>query len=130
MKRRFLVVSCLLALLAVVSAYGVDLSPVKANIPFEFTAAGKVYPAGDYTFTQDAGPVPRTFTIQGPANGVVTILTRTAGGMHTTPKDAHIVFDVMGDTNILSEIWIPGIDGYMLNVTSEVHTHKIINVPR
>jgi hypothetical protein len=131
-KTRFLVMSCLLAVLPVVSAYGVDMAPVRADIPFQFTAAGRVYPAGEYTFTPGSGPVKTAVTIMGPGNvsGVVTILTRTAGGIHTTPKDAHVVFDVMGDTYFLSELWIPGDDGYVLNITTERHTHRIINVPR
>jgi hypothetical protein len=131
-KTRFLVMSCLLAVLPVVSAYSQSMGPVKADIPFQFTAAGKVYPAGEYTFSRGNGPVKESFIIRGPGgvSGLVTILTRTAGGIHTTPQDAHVVFDVMGDTNFLSEIWIPGDDGYVLHITKEKHTHRIVNVPR
>jgi hypothetical protein len=123
--------SCLLAVLPVVSAYGQQQTQVKADIPFQFTAGGKVYPAGEYTFTGGGGTQGEKFTILGPGNasGLVVVLTRTAGGIHTTPEDAHVVFDVTGDTHTLSEIWIPGVDGYVLHVTKEKHTHKIVNVP-
>ena len=129
MKRRLLVLSCLFTLLTVVSAYG-QWGAVKADIPFQFTARGKVFPAGGYTFTRDAGA--RAFKIQGPgsASGLALFITRLAGALHTTPADAHVVFDVTGDTHTLSEIWIPGEDGYMFNVTKEKHTHKIVDVPR
>jgi hypothetical protein len=50
--------------------------------------------------------------------------------MHTTPEDAHIVFDVVGDKHMLSEIWIPGEDGYLLLATKGKHGHKVINIPR
>ena len=128
MKRRLLVLSCLFTLLTVVSAYG-QWGAVKADIPFQFTAGGKAYPAGDYTFTREGAS---TFKIAGPGKvaGLAVFITRLAAGIHTTPADAHVVFDVTGDTHTLSEIWIPGEDGYMFNVTKEKHTHKIVDVPR
>ena len=57
------------------------------------------------------------------------VLTRLAAGIHTTKQDAHVVFDKVGDKYTLSEIWIPGIDGFVLNMIKETHEHKILNVP-
>jgi beta-xylosidase len=58
------------------------------------------------------------------------IQTRIAAGIHTSAQDAHIVFDKVGNSYLLSEIWAPGIDGYMLNVTKEKHEHMIVNTPK
>ncbi len=128
MRARLLVLIGILALLPVVSAYGQE--KVKANVPFQFTAEGKVYPAGEYTFTPDE--LGQSISLTGPANvsGYAMVITRLAGEMHTTPEDAHVVFDKVGDSYFLSEIWITGEDGYLLNSTKEKHTHRIINVPR
>jgi len=128
-KTRLLVLSCLFTLFTVVSTYGQE-SSITSNIPFQFTSTGKAFPAGEYKFTRNAGM--NVFTIAGPGkvSGLAQVITRIAGAMHTTPADAHLVFDKLGDTYILSEIWIPGEDGYMFNVTKEKHTHKIVDVPR
>ena len=57
------------------------------------------------------------------------VLTRTAGAIHNTPADAHLVFDKVGEAYTLSEIWFPGTDGYMLNILKEQHEHRVVDVP-
>ena len=128
-RTRLVVLVGFVTLLAVVSAYG-QTESLKATIPFQFTAGSKVYPAGEYTFTPSTGQ--ETFTITGPANvsTVVPVITRLGGAIHTTPQDAHVVFDQLGDTYFLSEIWIPWGDGYLLHSTKEKHEHRTVNVPR
>ncbi len=128
-RTRLVVLVGFVGLLAAVSAYG-QTETVKGTIPFQFTAEGKVYPAGEYTFTLNN--MQDSFTIRGPQHvtGGAMVLTRLAAGIHTTPQDAHIVFDKLADTYVLSEIWIPGMDGFVLHVTKEKHQHRIVNVPR
>ena len=104
---------------------------VSAKIPYEFTAAGKVLPAGQYDFFYDAGS--KQVTVKGTEKGsvvLVPIITLLAGAIHTTPNDSHIVFDRIGNKYSLSEIWISGIDGISLLSTKEMHEHEIVNVPR
>lgn len=127
MKTKILVTVGLFALLAVMSGYGQEPS-IKAKIDFPFTVEGKALPAGQYSFMRDTeAPV---FRVQGEgkADALATIVTRLSGEMHTTPQDAHLVFDVVGGTHILSEIWIPGEDGYMMHVEKGKHEHKVLNV--
>jgi hypothetical protein len=119
----------LIALLAVTSGYGQERA-LKAQIDFAFTVGNKVLPAGEYEFVRDKSADVFRVTDAGKNFVLASILTRTAGEMHTTPQDAHIVFDVVGDTHILSEIWIPGEDGYLLMATKGKHEHKVINVSR
>lgn len=130
MRTRLLVTVSLFSLLAAVSASGQQPEKVGANIPFQFMVEGKVLPAGQYTFTQGANG--RTITIHGSdkAGALAPVLTRLGGEIHTTAADAHIVFDQLGDTYYLSEIWIPGEDGFLLHSTREKHTHRTVNVPR
>jgi hypothetical protein len=130
MRTRLLVMVGFLSLLAVGSASGQQEAKVEANIPFQFTVEGKVLPAGQYTLTRKVGD--DFFRVVGPDNaGVLApVITRLGGEIHTTPADAHIVFDKLGDTYYLSEIWIPGEDGFLLHTTKEAHTHRTVNVPR
>jgi len=103
---------------------------VSAKIPFEFTAAGKVFPAGQYNFSYNS--VQRYVIVRGvdkESEARVILVTMLARGMHTTPSDAHVVFDKIGNNRFLSELWIPGLDGLDLLSTKEKHEHEIVNVP-
>jgi hypothetical protein len=125
-KIKVLGVACVFVLLAVVSAYG--QTTASAKIPFAFAAAGKTLPAGQYNFIPDNND--QAIKVEGPkgAGVIVVVFTRLAGGMHTTPQDAHIVFDKVGEKYFLSEIWIPGVDGFLLYSTKEKHEHRILDV--
>jgi hypothetical protein len=103
---------------------------VKAQIPFEFTAAGKVFPAGQYDFTYNV--LQKFVIVRGIEKGSESnarLVTLLAEQMHTTPNDAHVVFDKIGDKRYLSEVWIPGMQGLSLLSTKEKHEHEIVNVP-
>lgn len=101
---------------------------VKAKVDFAFTAGGKVLPAGDYEFRVDeAAPIIR---IQGAgkAGDVVNIITRLTTELRTEPQVASLVFDVVGNKHILSEVWIPGVDGFLVQATKGNHSHKVVKV--
>ncbi len=120
----------LVALLAV--GYGLaGQSParvLKAKIDFAFTAGTKALPAGEYEISLVGDN--QVVKIQGAGKNVemVNVITRMSGGIHTTPNDAHLVFDVVGMDHFLSEVWIPGEDGYLLHAAKGAHTHKVINI--
>jgi hypothetical protein len=129
-KTKILLTISMFALLATTFAYGAE-PLAKASIPFQFMAAGKVLPAGEYEFASDVrtGVVRIVSTPRGSA-AIAPIITRLGAGMHTTPVDAHLVFDKVGDTYTLSEIWVPNLDGFLLHATKGKHEHKIVDVPR
>ncbi len=131
MRTKILAVSNLLILLVVVSAYGQATHTLRAKIPFAFMIGKQVLPEGQYEFRTTS--TPDTVDVMSLGKGpsaVAPIITRLAAGIHTTPKDSHIVFDKVGDVYTLSEIWEPGQDGYLLNWTKGKHEHHIINVPQ
>lgn len=130
MKTKVLLAMCLLALLAAGTAYGQSPEAIKAKIDFPFTVEGKVLPAGNYEFARTDPAVDFRVTDEGKNVTLMPIVTRLSGEMHTTPQDAHLVFDVVGGTYFLSEIWIPGEDGYLFLATKGKHEHKVINVKR
>lgn len=41
---------------------------------------------------------------------------------------AHVVFDKVGDLYYLSEVWIPGYDGFLLYSAKEKHTHARVKL--
>jgi hypothetical protein len=122
----------LLTLLAATFAYGERQLLRVVNISFEFRVGGKVLPAGQYKFAQDDRGQFVTITSAGKSTvrAQIHVITRLAAGMHTTPKDAHLVFDKVGSVRHLAELWIPGEDGFMLHSMKEQHEHEIIDVSR
>jgi hypothetical protein len=129
-KRRLVMAMSLIAFLAVTSGYAQNLMMVTGKITFPFMAGGKALPAGQYEFVRD-GTASAIRVVSGGKNlALVPIITRLSGAIHTTPTDSHIVLDKMGDKYTLSEIWIPGMDGFMLSSTKGEHGHAVIDVPR
>jgi hypothetical protein len=108
----------LVAFLAVTSGYAQTQLLVTGKIAFPFKVATKTFPPGEYDFVRDPTKQVIRVVAGGKTVALVPILTRLAGAIHTTPKDSHIVFDKVGATYSLSEIWVPGQDGYMLLSTS------------
>ncbi len=125
MKTKILVTVSFLTLLAVVSASG--QTTITADIPFQFTAAGKVLPSGQYQFIRDLNN--SIIRVVGPkgASALVQVMTRLGAGIHTSPQDSHIVFDKVGENYTLSELWIPGYDGYVLNMMKGKHEHRTVD---
>lgn len=127
MKARIMVAVGIFVLLAGMSMYA-QPQALKAKIDFSFTVEGKVLPAGQYEFTRDS--LAQVFRVEGEGKNIalVPILTRLSGEMHTTPQDAHLVFDVVDGKYMLSELWIPGEDGYLVLATKGKHEHKVMNI--
>jgi len=131
MRVKNLVMLILLILLVAVFASGQSRMIAKAKIPFAFSVEGKVLSAGEYEFTEDAKT--RVIILRDSDRGastMVPIITRLAAATHTTPQDSHIVFDQVGDSYTLSEIWVPGGDGFMLHITKEKHEHRVMDTPK
>jgi hypothetical protein len=55
---------------------------------------------------------------------VVTRLARRNGS--SDDNGPTLVFDRVGKTHALSEVWLPGQDGYLVKGTPEKHEHDIV----
>ncbi len=100
----------------------------KVDIPFSFVVRDVVkdntMPAGGYEIRPDTASTTRLVirSNDGTHSMVVSVIERLAATGATQPK---IIFDKIGNTNYLSEIHIPGEDGYLVFVAKghEKHTH-------
>ncbi len=104
---------------------------LRVEVPFPFTVGEKELPAGRYDFARQAlnSAILVTSVTGGPSANCV-IKARVWQGIHTTPKDSHLVFDQEGEKYIFSELWIPGSDGYLFNIAAKgERKYKIISVP-
>jgi len=131
MKMKIAVAVSCVALLATVFGFAQAVKSIRVNIPFQFVVEGKTLPTGEYNLvrSEDERTIEVVSTKKGPSTYAL-VITRLGGEIHTTPQDSHIVFDNVGNTYFLSEIWIPGMDGFLVHATKEKHEHRTISVPK
>jgi len=115
----------LLVLAAAASAQDVPVIKVKVDHPF--VVIGETLPAGEYTFTYDAGGA--SFNIDGPNKDqapFAAVETRLSGpDEHVNIPEPRLVFDVTGDVYTLSEIWVPNQAGFLISSEQRPHEHSI-----
>jgi hypothetical protein len=118
------------ALAAAPSVFAADV--LKADVPFPFQVEGKTLPAGAYQFSIEV--MSNVVDVHGgspPDAALAPILTRMAARPHPGPSEhAHIVFDKVGSTYTLSELWEPGADGFLVHITKGPHEHHVIHVTK
>jgi hypothetical protein len=98
---------------------------IKADVPFKFVAEGKTYDAGSYDLRILNND--ELVEVRGPSKiaGVVPVMTRlsdTGGG------EPRLVFDKVGDTYYLSEVWLSHADGFLTYAAKGPHTHHVVHL--
>jgi hypothetical protein len=127
MKTRLILTLGFLLALSVISGFG--QAPLrKVTVEFPLIAKDTELPAGEDEFVRE--PSGWMFRVKGQREHValVTVLTTLSREIHTTSKDAHVIFDKVGDRFVLSELRIPGHDGYLVGSTPKEHGHKVLNI--
>jgi len=118
------------ALAAAPSVFASDI--LKSDVPFPFQVESKTLPAGTYEFKIDIPS--ETVEVRGgspPAGAEALIITRMAARPHPGPQaHPHIVFDKVGNTYTLSELWEPGADGILVHATKGKHEHYVVHVTK
>jgi hypothetical protein len=77
---------------------------VRANIPFDFVVGNTVYAAGTYTIGA-ATPNSSALLLDGDTRGFVIPIDCSS---NQPSKSTKLVFDRMGDTYFLHQIWVEG----------------------
>jgi mono/diheme cytochrome c family protein len=124
MTARYLITISILSLLVVASAYGQAGAVLSANVPFAFEAGGTSFPAGTYQFK--FRPSDQTLVISGGKAEEMKLHTiaRLAGA--SLFKDTGLVFDAFEGKHVLSEVWIPGEGGVLVNASPKQHPHEVV----
>ena len=93
-------------------------------------AASKTFPGGAYRVIHLPGQT-RELRLQKVDAEEVTplpVLTRLARQPLEGGTSETLVFDKVGAKHILSEVWLPDEDGFLLEATKEDHSHSIVEV--
>jgi hypothetical protein len=102
-------------------SYGQDAAMV--TVGFKFIADGKPMAAGEYELRINADTETFTLTPMPKGAGVfLNTVTRLAAA-EPPGGDTRVVFDKVGDTCYLSEVWLAGEDGYLVYAAKGKHTH-------
>lgn len=96
----------------------------RVRLDFEFTAGTTVMQPGDYDFEASPGMV--TVRAAAPRGKSIMVPVVTLLGRHDADADPELIFDKLAGKLVLSELWLPGRDGYLLAHTTENHEHRVI----
>ncbi len=96
---------------------------LRTTIKFPFKAAGSMLPAGPYSI--DVSRAEEHLLI------LRNVDTRISYAIPYETRlsaraDASVVFDKDGDDFYLAEVYVPGIDGFLLNAAPAKHTHVMV----
>ena len=94
-----------------------------SDVPFSFDAGGRTHPAGHYELQIDADKETAFLTSPKGVREALLVITRLAAPENPASK-GRLVFDLVGKTHTLSEMWVPGEDGFLLYATKGTHTHR------
>lgn len=103
---------------------------IATKISFEFSVGDRSFPAGSYRISRRSPNAP-TLTIRPEAGGEavqVSVITRLAQRGNSA-DDSNLVFDKVGDKRYLTEVWMPGQDGFLLKGATETAEHAHVIVP-
>jgi hypothetical protein len=123
MQRRVFVTVAALVAAFVMGGAMAYAQTAAAEFPFAFVAGGKEMTAGKYTVeVTTAGPV--LLRGQSGASGMMPVITTL--GRHDKDSDPEFVFDKIDGKLVLSEIWMPGKDGFLVLATKGPHEHAVL----
>jgi hypothetical protein len=127
MNRFFGVAITVVTLSLVVGLGSASAQPdAQVNIGFAFLAGGRAMPAGTYTVQVPAsGPI----TLRAADGKAMMLPVITRLGRHDRDAEPELVFDRIQGELRLSEVWLPGQDGYLLLGTKEMHDHTVVGGP-
>ena len=104
-------------------------SEVVSEVAFEFDVGDQTFPAGTYHIVQ---PNSKSLVLvmrsaDGNHSAKVGILARISQGDNVA-SGGRVVFNVSGDEGgrYLSEVWLPGQDGFLVRGTPEEHDHLTV----
>jgi len=105
MNRIMTTILCTLAGFAVLNGAAAQQHAVRAVIPFDFSAAGAVLPAGNYTIATQNGLT--WITKSGSAERVFVKAKPATGAL---PDDSKLIFSISGDQISLQKILCPEVN--------------------
>ena len=94
---------------------------VTADVPFQFFVGKTSVPAGSCEFTVNQDLTEIKIVAQNSTKvGMAPVITRLSA---RSGSEGSIVFDLEGTNHYLSEVYMPGLDGFQIQGAAGKHTH-------
>jgi hypothetical protein len=100
------------------------------KIPNSFVAKGQTFAAGSYALAVDPEGAVVTLQSVGVKAPSLVLPVETRVSEPKPLAEPEVVFDKLNGQLMLSELLIPGDDGYLLLVTKAKHTHESVKGAR
>ena len=129
MTRRILLTVAASALVLIAgsrSAQAQSLSVADFKIPFDFVVHGKTYTAGQYSLSANMEGSVLTLQPLGAKGAGALLPVETRLGERKQVSEPELIFDKVGGKLYLSELFVPGEDGYLVMSTKGTHTHESV----
>ena len=94
------------------------------KVPFAFTANGKAFAAGEYALSVNQEESVVTLQSRAATGGEVVLPVETRVSEPRSLSEPEVVFDKLDGKYLISELLVPGSDGYLMLVTKAKHTHE------
>jgi hypothetical protein len=101
---------------------------ITVAVPFEFKVGDRTMPAGSYDFRRSKDDT--TLTIRSLDTGeesIVAFITRLSP---REDRKGSLAFDETNNTHYLSEVYMPGIDGFHLQGAPGEHHHSMLEAKK
>jgi hypothetical protein len=132
MLKKILVGAGAMVFIFVMAASAQKVPSVNMTVDHPFIVSGKTLPAGDYAITYDSGS--HVFSIMGSTNkadAIAVVEVRlSVPKENLNPTESRLVFTVVGDKFVLSEIWLPDQNGFLVGAERLAHTRNVTKARR
>ena len=105
-----------------------DPGSLRVNIPFKFYFDTTELGPGEYLISNSTtrSPFITLRAVKETKTHQAVIVTRLAGS-GSQPRSPKLVFDTVGENKYISEVWLPGKDGFLVRGTPEEHKHQTLS---
>ena len=102
------------------------LSPSIFKVPFDFVAHGKTYTAGEYSLAANMEGELLSLQPLGTKSASAILPVETRLAERKVLPEPELIFDNVNGKYYLSEVYVPGEDGYLVMATKGPHTHESV----
>ena len=103
-----------------------SLSLADFKIPFDFVANGKAFTAGQYSLGANLAGEVLTLESLGVKGSSAFLPVESRLGERKQLSGPELIFDKVNGKLYLSELFVPGEDGYLVLSTKAKHTHESV----
>ncbi len=128
MKRRWAASAFAIAIVIFAASSWAQGQATSMKIRFDFFAQGRDLPPGVYSF--DVTPAGHVLLHSEKTGAEIDLNPIKSLGQNSSIKEPKLVFDKVGSVRFLSEVWLPGQEGYLVGSATGDREQEVVGVAR